>query len=330
MVKILVTLLSLTSFVVAQPSWYYNLVKKGDNSFIGYGQAGSEKEAKALALQDIAMQLSVKVKGDFSKKITVHNGKASNDLKSLNQQKTQADIKGYKLLKLTFDQGLYFVALSYENSSSLEKFINQVKKDLPQKSEKQNPYLKETMVAKKLGHALGKAIDFRLQRKDALWYLVYKGHRVALDKRDFEAFFKTVQNNKLKLNTSKKDDILFKGDIFHFKLQAKQKGFVSVLTVYEDGTVATLVKNIPLKKGVQTSVPDKDYESELQAALMKEGVETFDQYVAILSPKRLLLDSFAAADEELITHERYKNFDTLIEFLDDKTFVTLKVVTKPR
>ena len=41
-------------------------------------------------------------------------------------------------------------------------------------------------------------------------------------------------------------------------------------------------------------------------------------------------DSFAYADDELISEEKYKNFDELIEFLDDKIYTTLKVVTKPR
>ena len=330
MLKTLLILLSMTFLLVAQPSWYYKLSKSDNNTFIGYGQAGSEKEAKALALQDIAMQLSVKVNGSFSKKTTVHNGKAQNNLSTVNQQKSQADIKGYKLLKLSFDHGVYFIAISYENSSSFEKFVKSIKSKVSPKDEKQNAYIRHTVIAKKLKQALGYHIDFALQRKDAIWYISYKGEHIALDKRDFEKFFKTVNHPKLKLSTSQKNNILFNGDVFHFKLKAKKSGYVSILTVYEDGTVAALVKNIPVKKNRQESIPDKDYESELQAALIKKGVETFDEYVAVLSDKRLLLDSFAAADEELITHERYKNFDTLIDFLDDKIFVTLKVVTKPR
>ena len=331
MLKTFAALLFFTTLsLMAQPSWYYNLPKKASNTFIGYGQGSSEKEAKALALQDIAMQLSVKVKGSFSKKTTVHDGQAHNDLNAVNQQKSQADIKGYELRKLAFEHGTYFVAISYENILSFDKFVRKIQDHLPKKNEKQNAYLRHTVMAKKLRHALGKDIDFSLQRKDSLWYIAYKGQKVALDRRDFERFFKTVLNINIKLSTSKKDNTLFDGDIFHFKLDAKKSGYVSILTVYEDGTVATLVKNISVKKGKQFSIPDKDNESELKAVLIKAGVETIDEYVAILSAKPMLLDSFAAADEELITHERYKNFDTLIDFLDDKTYVTLKVVTKPR
>ena len=319
-----------TLFLMAQPSWYYTLPKASAFTFIGYGQAVSEKEAKALALEDIAMQLSVKVDGSFSQETRVNGSKAHKELKSLNQQKSHADIRDYKLLKLVFDKGIYYVAVAYENISSFDKFVRKVKKLLPKVSEKQNPYLSHTSIAKRLKRALGVDIDFNLQRKDGLWSLSYKGLLVALDRRDFESFYKTIENQKVILSTSKKDNRLFEGDVFHFKLRAKKSGYVSVLTIYEDGTVVTLVKNMPLKSDITKMIPDKDYESEFKAALIKKGVETFDQYVAIWSAKPLILDSFADADEELITHERYKNFDTLIDFLDDKTFVTLKVVTKPR
>jgi hypothetical protein len=44
----------------------------------------------------------------------------------------------------------------------------------------------------------------------------------------------------------------------------------------------------------------------------------------------LRFDSFAYADDSLISEEKYKNFDTLIRSLDGKIYTTLKVVTKPR
>jgi hypothetical protein len=330
MKKVLILGSLLCVSLMAQPAWYYNLKKSHANIYIGYGQASSEKEAKANALQDIASKISVTVQGNFSKNVSVHNGEVDRQLTNLSQQKSKAQIKDYKILKSELDTGKYYVAIAYENISSIDRFIKKVRTKLPKVNEKQNRYLSQTLIAKRLKRRLGVSIDFNLQRKDGLWYIAYQGVLVSLDKRTFESFFKTVPNRELRLTTSKKGNKLFNGDVFHFKLRSQQTGFVSILTVYEDGTVATLVRNIPVKAGVTENIPDKDFESELQAALIKPGVETFDQYVAIYSPKKMILDSFAAADEELITHERYKNFDMLIGLLDTMTYTTLKVVTKPR
>ena len=124
--------------------------------------------------------------------------------------------------------------------------------------------------------------------------------------------------------------VLYEGDFFHFDVQVQKAGYVTILTVYEDGTVSTLLRNIKLNANTKEQIPDKDFESELQAGLMQKGRQTYDLYVALWHEKRRHFDSFATADEKLITDERYKNFDTLIKMLDTEIFSTLKVVTKPR
>ena len=124
--------------------------------------------------------------------------------------------------------------------------------------------------------------------------------------------------------------ILYNEDMFFFKVKSSKAGYLSILTVYEDGTVSTLMRNIHVEAAELTNLPDEDFESIPQAGLMKRGIETYDLYVLLYSKKRIIFDSFAYADEELIDEEKYKNFDELIEFINDKDYATLKVVTKPR
>ena len=112
-------------------------------------------------------------------------------------------------------------------------------------------------------------------------------------------------------------------------MTSKKQGYITLLTVYENGTVATLIKNISIKKAQTKNIPDEKFESVFEAGLIEEGKETFDLYVAIWSPKKLFFDQFARADEELIDNERYKNFDDLIELMGNSTFATVKVIKKP-
>ncbi len=322
-------LFTLTAFA-QPPKWYHNLSSKIPNTYIGYGQAKSEAQARNKALSDIVSQISVKVKSEFSSATVVSGDDVKKQARNTSSQKSHGDISDYKVEKFLSDNGLYYIALSYENISSFDKFVNSVKKKLPKKSEKQNRYLSKTLLASKLEKALGVDIDFKLQRKDELWYLSYKGTLVVLDKRGFESLFKSTLSDSMRFMTSKKNKPITEGQSFYFKFKADTKGYLSLLTVYEDGTVATLVNNIPVKANKVQNVPDKDFESELEAGLINPGEETFDLYVAIYTSAPIVMDSFTAADASLITLERYKNFDTLIEFLEDKKYATLKVVTKPR
>jgi len=189
-----------------------------------------------------------------------------------------------------------------------------------------NSYLQQTPIAKKLK----RKVNFALERKDGIWYIKYKNIRQALDSKDFSRFFVSTSNPKLSITTNKRNNVLWNEDEFFFKVTSKQKGYVTIFTVYEDGTVATLMKNVPIKKDKTQNIPDKDYDSVLEAGLIKQGIETFDLYVLVYSKDKKYYDRFARADEDLVDNERYKNFDELINMMNDMEYVTLKVVTKPR
>jgi len=329
--KKLILFLLLATCSYATPSWYHNLYSKKANTYYGFGSANSESKAKQLALSDIVSQISVHVSSSTSLNMKVVNGKESSLDEFSTQQKSQANLCDYKLLKSEFDNSKYYVALSYENIPSFDKFVYKVKQlKIKPKKVKLNSYLSKTLIARELKKALGYSIDFSLVRKDRKWYIKYANILQVLDKKDFAKFFVSSTCRGLEINTNKRNNILYNGMKFYFKVKSKNSGFVSIISVYEDGTVSTLMRNIAVKKDRLENIPDEDFETIPEASLMKRGLETFDLYVLIYSPKKIRFDSFAYADSELISEEKYKNFDELIEFIDDKQYSTLKVVTKPR
>ncbi|NOR58848.1 MAG: hypothetical protein GQ474_10040 [Sulfurimonas sp.] len=327
----LLLLFLLVVSAIANPMWYHNVQKTKANSYVGYGSGVDEAHAKQEAFNDITSQISVNINTSFSQKQKMKDGEFKSSEEFSSAQKSNATLYDYELLKSEFYDGKYFVALQYENIPSVDKFINKLKKsNIKLKNEKQNSYLKNTTMAKKLKKALKKDIAFSLVRKDVKWFVKYKNILQILDKKDFAKFFSTVDNKLMSINTNKRKNILYNEDKFFFKVKSAKKAYASILTVYEDGTVSTLVRNVPLKKGKLENIPDKDFETIPEAGLMQRGIETYDLYVLLLSSKKIHLDSFAQADEELIEEEKYKNFDELIEFIDTKEYATLKVVTKPR
>ncbi|PIF04338.1 MAG: hypothetical protein CSA86_02200 [Arcobacter sp.] len=285
------------------------------NVYIGQGVGKSEQEAKQNALVDISSQISTKI--DSS--LTTTKTRDKSDIKIKSHQKTKANLSDYKLLDIKYKDGNYFVKIEYENIPSLDRFVKKINKKYSKKQ-----------IVKAIKKDFGKSLGLELVRKDKRWYLKYKNSMQILDKKDFSRFFLSSENKNIKIKTNKRNNILYENDEFYFKVKSLKDGYVSILTVYEDGTVSILMKNIKVKAKKSENIPDKDFEAIPIAGLIEKGVETFDMYVAIYSPKKLIFDSFALADEELISAQKYKNFDELLIFLDDKTYSTLKVVTKPR
>lgn len=324
MKRLLLTTILLSS-AHATPSWYHHLDDSAPNYYIGYGEARSDKKARNLALDDIASQISTTVDNSLKQTTNVTDDALHTDIKKSSSHRSFAKLQGYKKLNYTVENGVHYIALSYENIPSIDKFNRELRKKTLPKDEIQNRYLQATPIAKKLA----KHVDFSLLRKDKLWYIHYDDIFQVLDSTDFSRFFSSQKAETLSIQTDKNRKVLHEGENFYFKIHSTKAGYITVFTVYEDGTVATLMRNIPVDTNSNTNVPDLKNSSIFQAGLIKEGVETYDLYVVIYTQKEEAFDAFAQADEALIDDERYKNFDTLIELFDDHPFTSLKLITKP-
>ena len=107
-------LFALTSFA-QPPKWYYKLSSKIPNTYIGYGQGKSEAEARSKALAQIVSQISVKVDSEFSSATVVSGKDVKKQAKNKSSQKSHGDISDYKVEKFLPDNGIYYIARSYEN-----------------------------------------------------------------------------------------------------------------------------------------------------------------------------------------------------------------------
>lgn len=317
----------MANIIFATPLWYHNIPSNEANTYIGYGSGSSEAEARKNALLDISGQISTVVKSEYKGDKKLVDGVYKKDISEQTSQKTNSTLNDFEVIKVEQTDNWY-IAIKYENIASIDKFISKIKELKNITPKPQNSFLSHTLIAKELHNALGFDLDFKLRRSDNLWYIKYEDILQILSKKDFEKFFTTIQNPNITLTTNKKNNILKDGEEYKFLIDSKKDGFVSVLGIYEDGTVGILSKNIKISKEKKLQLPDEKSDEIFVAGLLEEGVETFDLYVALVSSKPLILDRFALSDSELLEEERYKNFDELIELLEGMEYSSLKVVTK--
>ncbi len=320
------------SSLFATPFWYHNLSSNEANTYIGYGSGSSENEAKQNALLDISGQISTVVKSEYKGDKKLIDGIYTKDISEQTSQKTNSSLSDFEVLKVE-NSDLWYVAIKYENRASIDKFIQKIKALPTLKNttpKKQNSFLSQTLIGKELQSALGFEFDFKLFRKDTLWYIKYEDTLQVLSKKDFEKFFVTTQNPNLTLNTNKKNNILKDKEEYRFLIDSKQNGYVTLFDIYEDGTVGLIAKNLTISKDKKIEFPDEKSDMLFEASILEEGKDTFDLYTLIYSKKPLILDRFAMSESELIKDERYKNFDELIELLDGFEYSSLKVVTKAK
>ena len=104
------------SNLYATPHWYYNIPNKNPQIIIGYGSGESELKAKQNALSDVISQISTQISTSIKLHIEDRGGQAFNNSEYDTIQKSNGVLNDYKLLKMEFEGGQFYVAVSYERA----------------------------------------------------------------------------------------------------------------------------------------------------------------------------------------------------------------------
>jgi len=305
------------------PHWYAlkTIISHNRYEIIGYGEGHTLKEAKAVAKEDIAQSVFSRVESSF---VGAYDDNGGENISSL-KVTSKLNLQNIKVLKQEQKRDLFFVALSYENLDLPHK-IKQTLNLSTCHNESSKGYFKNTLLFKKIYSVLGCKLDFQLERANGAWYLRYKKDRFLLSDEEFEELYLDVFSSKFEFKPSKK--VLFDGDSFYFVFKAKQKGYITLLDVYENGIVTLLHPSIRIKHILQ--IPSKQSSEYFEAGLVDERKDTYDLYVAVFSKKPLDMSRFEYADEELVTSEVAYKFDELMQKLRDYEFATVLLRTKAK
>ncbi len=316
MIKLLVFLkIPIISF--ASPSWLYNIKDNKNCEIIGYGIGDTLDKAKQGAMSDIVRSISVSVRSDIDISTSDNDGDVSQNSSINIKTKSQATLSGVEFIKVEEENGLWYVAAKYDNSSIDMK----LKKLLPVnlKDETQNNYLKTTPLITELNKFIGKKLNYKIVRKDNLWQLKYKDILLPLNKNNFYKLFSNTNNSQLSIISNQK--IYKENDEMYFKINHKKPGYISILYIEHNGKVGVLQTNYESKKSFM--YPDLKSEDTFKIA-NPYGKTIMELYVLIHSKKPIDLHEFEDVSDSLLDESNY-NFDKLISRLDDLEFSTYMI-----
>jgi len=306
------------------PNWYKNQELKTSQKYeiIGYGEGISFENAKAKAKESIAQSLQSKVNSSFESAIKDSNGVVDEKSESKLKITTQLNLQNLKTIKKERVVDKFFVALKYENldlSHKIKYSLNSQCLD-----ENVDSYMKKTLLFKTITAGIGCKLNIKLDRQNGAWYLKYKEKQFLLSDDELEELFVSVNNDNLSIKANKK--VLVNGDSFYFNIDSKEDGYITLVSVYENGIVSLLKDSQKISSSIQ--IPSKEDENYFEAGVLNEGEDTYDLYVAIFSKKPLDMSRFEQADEEFVTNEVAYKFDELLELLNKHRYSSLLLRTK--
>ena len=307
------------------PQWYKNrqLQSAIKYEIIGYGNGKTIKEAEATAKEDIAQTLISKVDSSFTMSQTETTNSFNQNSNSKLIVTSKINLQNVMTIKQEQIDGLFNVALKYENLD-LAYRIKTTADSFECTQQKINSYLAQTPLIIKLTASLGCELDFKIDRRNKAWYLKYKEHLFLLSDDEFEELFVTTKNNDFDFKSNK--TVLLNGDSFYFTFNSKEDGYITLLNVYENGIVTLLQPSVPIKNTLQ--IPLKDSENYFEAGVIKEGVDTYDLYVAVYTKEPLDMSRFEYANEDLAESELAYKFDELIRVINGYKYSSLMLRTR--
>jgi hypothetical protein len=224
------------------------------------------------------------------------------------------------VVKQEFQGDRWYVAVSYDNSPNIVRFIKKLPSDL--KNEKQNSYLANTMLGKEVNQLLGKNINFKLLYMNEQWNLNYKNvyQKVDIAIPDLFINHNTNPTNSFAISKkSKNENIILDGEDVYFKV-ASTKKYVTIFAMTPEGRVLVLEDNILTSQKINQFNFERFNEEERPTMFVAVFTNTLqdNSYFRIMQGNE---------ERETYLNGRIK-FDKFIEFIEGKEFVTKKMVIK--
>lgn len=322
----IVTLLLIhNSYSSEFPLWFGRL-SHSQNEVIGYGMGDSYEQAMTNAKKEIAQTIMTHITSESKFEQKLINNDYKQNINISIQETTDVVLDSIQRIKQENKDGVWYIALKYENLHFEKKFANKL--DIHSlHPENQNRYLKHTPLIKSLNEEVGFQLNYKVIRKSGNWYLRYKDKIALLNSSDFEKLFINYPSNYISLSSSKTE--LIEGDVFSFTINSSIDGYLSLLNVCETGEVYIIENNRRIRAGEKVTIPDQSGDMELFAAVLQNGKPTYDLYLALNSPKKINLGRISHANDTLDQWEKNHKFEEIIDLLDKHEFCSIIIPTKP-
>jgi len=297
-----IIILLLPVYIFSMPYWFHNFFVR-DYEIAGYGADKDLQNARNIAKAEIAKTIKVQISSstNINESLT-DNEKYKKFVQNKISTSSDATLEGIKIVKEELKEGLWWVCVVYDNRTLLQK----IKAKYPNFSKKQLKNLKKLQVI----------------RKDHNWYLQIKNDLFLLKKEDFTNLFSTIKNKNLQFLSNKM--IYISGNKINFKVISKNKGYISILYVENNGKVGVILPNAKIKqKLIYPSKKDK----EALIAYNPYQKTISEMYVCIYSPTKLDLSEFENIDDDLLDESNY-HFDKLLDIIQKNPFATIKIKIK--
>jgi hypothetical protein len=260
--KVLFYILILTDLICANskfilPDWFkYENLPQEENVIVGYGFSDVLEVAINKAKADVVQKLSSSVQSVYSSH-KIQDKKFQNKTISKTDIYSKAILYDIKVIQKEYNSPYWFVAVSYENSSTTTKLLKGIKE--PCKNIQKNQFLLNSIFALRIRKEISCVPNFYITRENNIWFINLEKNRIPLS--DIEDLF-AIKNTDVEIiiydKTNKRANSFKHLEKFNIEIKSDQRYYVSLFDLMPNGEVYKIFENKQISYGESIYFPEKN------------------------------------------------------------------------
>lgn len=273
--SIIILILLSTSLIASAPSWFIeSTLPTQANEYIGYGSGKSKAEAQENAKSDISNAIQSTVRSSLSIHTTQEDDEYSRNMDSKIESFSSVELSDVKLIKSELVDETWYVALKYV-SLPFAKKVRQKFDDITSLPNESNQYLQSTLLLKELKQEFGFYPKISIDRN----IVTIADLSFPMSSATLKKLFSSKMSRNITLEIPKKAK---HGEFYFINIKAKQKAYMTLIQIYENGESSLLFDNQKVLKDQKVTFPDPEEYNGLEAYLNEGDTRSKDMTIVVL------------------------------------------------
>ncbi len=318
------------------PAWMYNL-SASDDMKLGYGEGTTMQAAEANARSEIAHSIKVTLTEKYSKTEQLKNDDYSKDIERKIEEEVDIELTGLRTLKSENKDGTYYVALEFDGRSLQKKIKSCISPDKKLKMmSSSNPY-SHTFFSKELHKIfpeLSTVPEYDVVYTNGLYKLLLDDKEFNIGQDAIEKFLFDYGDSSFNISLvphmddgSQSSSQLKEGTYFHLDIKLSEPGYLSLLSIDEEGKVCMMFDNEKVSEKQTITFPDLELYDGLRTEIISRHISALESYVAVLCKEKQRYTHFEDLGETVNTNKRSQRFPRLYNDIQSCKYTSVVLET---
>jgi len=287
------------------PTWYTRQSFDAPGYWLGYGDAITLAQAKAMARADLSASFRAQVRSRIRIDRNLEGNALEQQAKSRIEQFSSAQFTDLKTLKSEQHSGRYFVVLGFDHRPLHQRLVSLLSR-VPGDSRQSQQLPNDSRLYQQLEQTLGRVPPLQLYHEHGRYLLAAGGVSEAVRDEEIALLLPRPVSADIDFSLNPDQAVYAPETLFTVTMRPHQSGYLSYLQVFANGATVRLLANRRVEDGEQLSYPDPRLYDGLMTELLEDASSTTVQHLAVLCPNARDLSSLD--DISSRAYEHYQSF----------------------